>query len=136
MNTMHSFHDYHLTGYEVDGQRRELRLTLAWLYPEDPETRAPEQVIFCGVEDYFFEHDLGVNIVYSIEEVPLLGHLQDCEQQFQSSKKWGWPRFWTGEVSKTMEQLSAKGAKCFELSSSYGLSGWIVAVSASISSAA
>ena len=133
---MNSFHDYHLTGYEVDGQRRELRLNLAWLYPTDAEPREPARLIFSGVEDYFFEHDLGVNIVYAIEEIALLTHLQACEQQFQKSKQWGWPRFWTGEVAKSMEQLNAKGAKCFELSSSYGLSGWVVAANASTASAA
>ena len=136
MNTMKSFHDYHLTGYEVDGLRRELRLNLAWLYPDDPEPRPPEQVVFHGVEDYFFEHDLGVNIIYAIEEIATLNHLQACEQQFRASARWGWPRFWRGEVSETIEQINAKGAKCFELSSSYGISGWVIAAGASVASAA
>ena len=136
MNALKSFHDYHLTGYEVDGQCREIRLNLAWLYSEGTEPRPPEQVVFFGVEDYFFEHDLGVSIVYAIEEVPMLRHLETNELRFKETAKWGWPRFWKGEVIKTMEHLGAKGARCFELSSSYGLSGWVVATSASVASAA
>lgn len=135
MSTLKSFHDYHLIGYEVDGQRRELRLNLAWLYSEGSEPRPPEQVVFSDVEDYFFEHDLGVNIVYAIEEVDMLKVLQACEQRFRESEKWGWPRFWKGSTSATVAQLGVKGAKCFELSSSYGLSGWVIAASASSKSA-
>ena len=126
---MKSFHDYHLIGYEVDGELRELRMSLAWQYPDDPTPRPSEKVVFEGVEDYFFEHDLGINIVYAIEEVSLFAHLQASVNQFQENSKWGWPRFWRGDVSKTLEYLSARGAKCFELSSSYGLSGWVVATS-------
>jgi hypothetical protein len=128
---MKSFHDYHLTGYEVDGRAREIRFHLAWLYAAEAEPRPNEDVIFTGVEDYFFEHDLGVNIVYAIQEVPLLEFLRTNEQQFQENAKWGRPRFWSGEVIQTLEQLSAKGARSFELSSSYGLSGWVVAAAVS-----
>ncbi len=124
---MKSYHDYHLTGYEIDGELREVRMHLAWQYASDPTPRPTETVVFEGVEDYFFEHDLGVNIVYSIEEVPLLQHLEAWAGKFQDSAKWGWPRFWKSQVQNTMEHLSSRGAKCFELSSSYGLSGWVVA---------
>jgi len=125
---MKSFHDYHLVGYEVDGQRGEVRLNLAWLYA-GVEPRPPEQVVFRGVEDYFFEHDLGVNIVFDIEEFPLLGFLQGWEEHFRANKQWGWPRFWKGDVSSTAEALSSRGSKCYELTTSYGLSGWVVAAS-------
>ena len=124
---MKSYHDYHLTGYEVDGQLQELRMQLAWQYPDDPVPRPSETVVFKGVEDYFLEHDLGINIVYGVEEVSLSAHLEACAAQFHESSKLGWPRFWRGDVSKTMEYLGAKGTKCFALSSSYGLSGWVVA---------
>jgi hypothetical protein len=124
---MKSFHDYHLIGYEVDGQCRELRMNLAWQYPDDPNPRPPEQIVFEGVEDYFSEHDLGVNIVSAIEEVPLLAHLEAHANKFRESSKWGWPRFWRGEIAKTVDYLNARSGRCLELSSSYGLTGWVVA---------
>lgn len=46
---------------------------------------------------------------------------------FEQEKKWGWPLFWLGTIEKTLDRLSSKGVKCFEISSSYGLSGWILA---------
>ena len=126
-----SFHDYHLTGYAVDGHLRQVRLRLEWLSPQDPAIpRPPQEVVFEGVQDYFFEHDMGVNIVYSIEEVPIEEHVRSNSERFAQSSKWGWPRFWRETLQETNAALVECGARCFELSSSYGLSGWVVATAA------
>lgn len=133
---MKSFHDYHLTGYSVDGQAKEVRLRLEWLSPQDPETpRPPQMLVFQGVQDYFFEHDMGINIVYGVEEVSLEEHVHSNAKSFAASAKWGWPRFWRESAEATTSELRSDGMKCFELSSSYGLSGWIVAASAHASAA-
>ncbi len=128
---MKSFHDYHLTGYSVDGRAREVRLHLEWQSPQDPELpRPPQTVVFEGVQDYFLEHDLGINIVYGIEEVSLEDHVRTNAETFAASSKWGWPRFWRETAQETTFVLLASGMRCFQLSSSYGLSGWVVAASA------
>jgi hypothetical protein len=133
---MQSFHDYHLTGYSVDGQAKEVRLRLEWLSPPDAENPRPPQIlVFRGVQDYFLEHDMGINIVYGIEEVSLEEHVRSNADSFAESSKWGWPRFWLESADATTSQLRSKGMKCFELSSSYGLSGWVVAASAHASAA-
>jgi len=122
---MQSFHDYHLTGYSVDGQA-----------PPDAEIPRPPQIlVFLGVQDYFLEHDMGINIVYGIEEVSLEEHVRSNADSFALSSKWGWPRFWLESADATTSQLRSKDMKCFELSSSYGLSGWVVAASAHASAA-
>lgn len=127
---MKSFHDYHLTGYAVDGQARELRLHLEWQSPQDPEIpRPPQTVVFEGVQGYFFEHDMGINIVYRIEEVSQEEHVLNNAGAFAASSKWGWPSFWRETAQETISVLLGSGMRCFELSSSYGLSGWVVAAS-------
>jgi len=123
---MRSFHDYHLVAYRVDGERRELTLELAWLYPDDPSPRPRETVTFRQVEGYFLEHDLGVNIVYSIEEVNIEEHIFSHALSFEEQSRWGWPLYWKGTVENTLEHLKGVGAKCFLLSTSYGLTGWVV----------
>ncbi|MDP4078267.1 hypothetical protein [Acidovorax sp. A1169] len=125
-NRMRSWHDYHLTGYAVDGQRQQLTLHVAWLYGTHPDI-PHAWIIFHGVEGYFLENDLGVNVVYTITEEPLAEFLAQHAAHFEAKKKWGWPLFWRGSFDETLAHLSGKQAKCFEISSSYGMTGWVLA---------
>jgi hypothetical protein len=123
---MRSWHDYQIIGYSVDGTKREITFNITWPYETDTDIRRAD-VIFSNVEGYFFEHDLGGNILYSIAEGPLEAFLAQSATRFEQEKKWGWPLFWRGDVIKTMEYLSAKTIKYFDISSSYGMSGWVLA---------
>jgi hypothetical protein len=136
---MRSWHDFHLVGYAVDGKRAELSFQLEWPYETETDVRRA-RVTFSGLECYYFEHDLGENIMYGLNEVPLQEHLEQWTGRFETECKWGWPKFWRPvpypkrpvevELSDAVERLLAKGVKCFELTSSYGLSGWVMAVDA------
>lgn len=123
---MQSFHDHWLTGYAVDGEKRMLTLRLS----EDPRTtEAPylADLLFEGVQDYFLEHDLGENIVYSIREKSIEIFLNENSEDFVKQSKWAWPKFWKGDVARTQMFLSSNRCRVWELQSSYGLSGWVVA---------
>ena len=67
---MRSWHDYHLTCNAVDGEPKQVSFKLSWPYETEAETKRAV-VVFAKVEGYFFEHDLGGNILYSIEEASL-----------------------------------------------------------------
>ncbi len=133
---MRSWHDFHITSYAVDGKRREISFDLEWPYDTPIDVKSA-RLHFQGVEAYFFEHDLGGNIVGSIEERPLRGFLEAWAEKFETECKWGWPKFWRptryppSPVEVTLEEcfqsLTALRVKCFEISSSYGLSGWVLA---------
>lgn len=123
---MHSWHDYHLNGYSVEGAKRQITFDVSWPYESSIDIKRAS-VVFTEVEGYFFEHDLGGNILYSISEEPLEAFLSQNAERFEQEKKWGWPLFWRGSIGQTLEHLSGKQAKCFEISSSYGLSGWVLA---------
>ncbi len=134
---MRSWHDFHIVGYAANGKRSELTFDLEWPYETDPSW-PPARLRFSGVECYFLEHDLGGNIVYGFSDWPLHAFLEQWAARFEAENKWGWPRFWRPSplprqpVEEVLEaafaSLSAKGIQCTELSSSYGLSGWVLAV--------
>src|SRR5260221_4121420 len=127
---MRSWHDYHLNGYRVDSERREVSLSLKW--PEHTSVDMPSaQLVFSGVVDYFFEHDLGSNIVFAIEESPIESFVRANARVFEQEQKWGWPRSWKGSVEETIRHLKEKRLKVWVLSTSYGLSGWVLGLEAS-----
>src|SRR5438067_1692841 len=121
---MRSWHDYHLTGYRVDGERKELSLSVR----DSTKSASSENVVFSGVVDYFFEHDLGTNIIYAIEESPIEPFVQENAALFMREQKWGWPRTWEGNAEQMIRHLQEHKFKLWVLSSSYGLSGWVLAL--------
>lgn len=123
---MCQWHDYHLTGYRVDGECRTLTLSLAWLY-EGVAPRPRVHLVFSGVEGYLFEHDLGIGVVACIGEEDLPAFLGRQEPAFQQSERWGWPTFWRGSAEATAASLQAVGARPYFLDSALGMTGWVVA---------
>ena len=125
---MRSWHDDHLTGYAVDGAARRITFDISWPYETETNVHRA-RVVFAGVEGYFFEHDLGGNILYAIEENSVEDFLRENAEWFERERKWGWPLFWKSDVDGTMRHIFEARAKLFDISTSYGLSGWIVAQS-------
>lgn len=123
---MRRWHDYHLTAFAVDGAAGRISLDVSWPYETEIDVRRA-RVVFSGVLGYFFEHDLGGNILYSISEEAIEPFLRENAERFRAEQKWGWPLFWKGDVQSTERHLADSGAHLFEISSSYGLSGWVLA---------
>ncbi|QQO22456.1 hypothetical protein JJB98_22245 [Bradyrhizobium diazoefficiens] len=125
-----SLHDYFLISYEVHCEARRITLRTR------PDTRPhpgispslDRVVLFDGVEGYHFEGDAFGNIIFSLTEVPveklLLDHQTEINDSYRMS---GAPGPWAADLSSAGAMLGAKGIRGFELSSSYGLSGWLLA---------
>src|SRR6267143_541898 len=126
---MRSWHDYYVTGYVVDGGGGTITFVLR--APSETTNDEASRLTVHGVKGYFLEHDLGSNIVFEIKEGGLAEFLDENAPLFNEEKKWGWPLFWKGSTSTTMEYLSQNHAKLWEISTSYGLSGWVVATGVS-----
>jgi hypothetical protein len=90
---MRSWHDFHITGYAVEGKLQELSFELEWPYESEIDVRNV-QLRFTGVDCYYLEHDLGSNIIYSFSEEPLRQFLEEWTDRFEVQCKWGWPKFW------------------------------------------
>ena len=120
---MSSLHDSLLTGYTVDGTARTVVLRTE---PHQGDGISAE-VKFSGVVAYHFEGDCLQNIIFEITEVPpesVVGDGAAAEERFRQR---GWPRGWEPGREDLAQFLRRQGCRCFELSSSYGISGWIAA---------
>ena len=121
-----SLYDYEVSGYHVDDKAHTIRFILA--PPKgSPNARESVEIVFGDVEGYFLEHDLGTSIVFAVEEQPLLPFLFRNEEHFVHEAQWGWPLFWQGSAQGTASWLTSRGRRVWAISSSYGMSGWVVA---------
>jgi hypothetical protein len=124
-----SLHDNFLTSYEVNCETRQIKLH-ARPDPRDPAKgeQRPRTIVFDGVEGYQFENDAFGNIIFSLEAVSI-------EQVFaaygdrivESYRLAGAPGPWADDLCSATHLLGAKGVQGYVISSSYGLSGWILA---------
>jgi hypothetical protein len=68
-----------------------------------------------------------------LEPVPIEEFISDFGSEVAESYRLaGAPGPWAADLGSTYEVLTAKGVQAFVLSSSYGLSGWILAREATI----
>jgi hypothetical protein len=126
-----SLHDNFLVSYEVKCESRRIRLRAR---SESASGASNDCTIeFSGVEGYNFKNDAFGNIIFSLTEVSadkiLLDHGLEIEE---SNRMAGAPGRWADDLKVASAILGAKGVKGFELSSSYGLSGWVLAKGAAV----
>jgi len=129
MTAVPSLHDNFLVSYEVNCEARQIKLH-AKVDPRDPAKRQkqPRTVVFNGVEGYQFENDAFGNIIFSLEAVSieqvLAGYGSGIAESYRMA---GAPGPWAADLASAAQVLAAKGVQGFILSSSYGLSGWVLA---------
>jgi hypothetical protein len=122
-----SFHDDYLVGYEVDCEARQIKLHIK------PAASVAEQagvstVVFTGVEGYKFEDDAFGNIILDLEAVPTIGFVSQYRDELaESFRVSGAPGTWASDLDAAPRVLSERGIQAFILSSSWGLSGWVLA---------
>lgn len=91
--------------------------------------------MFEGVEGYHFWDDAFGNIIFSLTEIPIDKVLLDYGSEIRKSYRMsGAPGSWAGDLGSASAILGAKSIRGFQLSSSYGLSGWILAKEAAVKS--
>jgi hypothetical protein len=135
MTGLPSFHDNFLVSYEVNCEARQIKMR-AKRDPRVPalnEDRTSRTIVFNGVEGYQFENDNFGNIIFSLEAVSVEQILADYGSQIAESYRMaGAPNSWAADLSSAPQVLAAKGVQGFVLSSSYGLSGWVLAKEAEV----
>lgn len=127
-----SFHDDYLVGYEVDCEAREIKLHIR---PSESVAKqaGSSTVLFTGVEAYHLENDAFGNIIFDLETVPLAGFVSEYRAELaESFRMCGTPRTWVSIPDEASQLLSEKGIQAFVLSSSLGLTGWVLAQEASV----
>jgi hypothetical protein len=127
-----SLHDNFLTSYEVNCEARQIKLH-AKPDPRDPakNEQQPRTIVFDGVEGYRFENDAFGNIIFSLQTVSIERVFADYgDRILESYRLAGAPGPWAEDLGSATQLLRAKGVQGYIISSSYGLSGWILAARA------
>ena len=127
-----SLHDNLLVSYAVDCEGRTIKLRAR--RPNWPNRYDQDRfVVFTGVEGYHFENDAFGNIILSLERTSVNQLLAQVGPTIQESyRQAGSPGPWAADVNVAAGALEDKQIQAFLLSSSYGLSGWILARDVSI----
>ena len=124
-----SLHDNFLTSYEVNCETRQIKLHTK-PDPRDAAKREqrPRTIVFNGVEGYQFEDDAFGNIISSLAAVSIEQVFAEYGSAIAESYRMACaPGPWAADLAAAAQVLAAKGVKGFILSSSYGLSGWVLA---------
>jgi hypothetical protein len=129
MTGLPSLHDDFLVSYEVDCEAHRIKLRAKRNARVEANKGLPDRaIVFEGVEGYHFENDASGNIIFSLECVSIEQLLAAYGSQIAGSyRQAGAPGPWAADLASAAQSLNAKGVQAFELSSSCGLSGWILA---------
>jgi hypothetical protein len=120
-----SVHDNFLVSYEVLCEQKEIRLRTEF---RDRQPIEHTEILFRGVEAYYFHHDNFRTIIFDIMEIPIDDILAEDRVRFQEGRRYGWPA-WNDSEAAMRAHLSQRGVRGFSLSSSIGMCGWILAIS-------
>jgi hypothetical protein len=125
METGPSIHDNNVYAYSVDCEGR--RLILHTLNP-DREPQEFTDVVFHDVVSHNFDYVLAGNILFDVDEVELESLVRDHGCLFEESWRFGWPSVdYGGNLDVLVSLLMAQSVHAYSISSSYGLSGWVLA---------
>jgi hypothetical protein len=126
-----SVHDNLLVSYEVQCEARTVTLRTEYRVSERPTEFT--NVIFQGVQGYHFQNDAFGNIIFDLEAVPIEHLLAEFGAEISVSYRMaGSPGPWAGNLNSAADYLREQGVRAFLLSSSYGLSGWVLAKEISV----
>jgi hypothetical protein len=84
-------------------------------------------VVFDGVEGYHFEYDAFANIIFDVAEIPADQFFKEYGVEISELYRMTGKPTWAADLASGPEHLREHGIKAFILSSSYGLSGWVLA---------
>jgi hypothetical protein len=125
MQSKSSVHDNIVYAYVVNCEQRQLTLHTAY---RDREPHEFTDLIFREVVAHFFENVLSNNILFDVEESGVASVVHAQAAIFKESWRWGWPPIeYNGDLAVLTATLQAQQVRAYSISSSYGLSGWILA---------
>ena len=125
-----SVHDNYLVSYEVQCEQRTI--TLRTEFRESKPTEFTN-VVFGGVRGYHFQNDAFGNVIFDVSNVPVEQFLTEYGTEISELYRMNGSPTWAADLGSAPRRLSEQGIKAFMLSSSLGLSGWVLAEEMTIS---
>jgi hypothetical protein len=125
---MISIHDNNVYAYVVECELQRLTLHTEF---RDHEPHEFTDVVFSGVVAHQFEHSLQGNMLFDVEECDPGTIVHDHASIFASSwREAGWPAVdYKGDLTVLENKLKSRSIRGFQIGSSYGMSGWVLAES-------
>ncbi|MGB6387628.1 MAG: hypothetical protein WBD25_19645 [Terriglobales bacterium] len=125
-----SIHDNQLVAYEVQCEKRTI--TLCTEYRVEGKPTEFTNVVFEGVQGYHFENDAFGNVIFDVSNIPVEQFLKDYGGEMSELFRMTGSLTWAADLVSAPDYLREQGIKAFILSSSLGLSGWVLAKEISI----
>lgn len=123
-------HDSLLVGYSVNSETQTLVLSLQ---PHHGAAPTPFNVLFHGVVAHHFDAPLLPAILAQIIPVSAEWLITDQWQCIERGfKAVGWPGPWADTRANATRFAQTSNVQGFQIESSYGLSGWVLARSAEV----
>ena len=123
-------HDSLLVGYSVSSESQRLVLSL---HPHHGSAPSPFKVVFCGTVAHSFEAPLLPAILSAIDSVPAERLIAEQWQRIEHGQRAnGWPGPWAVTLAAATQFVQSSNLQGFYITSSYGLSGWVLAKSAEV----
>jgi hypothetical protein len=116
-----SVHDNSVVAYEVLAKEKKIVLHT------ECDSHELTDIVFEEVLAYDFENDLFGTIIFDVKEVDLSVLLKEKAAMFEGGWRYGWPRGWERDKEDIEVFVRRLKMRAFELSSSYGMSGWVLA---------
>jgi hypothetical protein len=126
--TLPSFHDHYVVGLTVDCETHRIALHI-----RSASSPAIQTITFFGVEGYVLENDAFGNIIGELEVVLPTKLLTDESARITHMySQSGAPGPWAADIPAACASFEARGFRGYVLSSSYGMSGWVLAETAEL----
>lgn len=115
-----NIHDNEIISYNVNFNKKEIMF----------ETMSSQKKIiiikFKGVLAHFFETEMPKSILFDIEEFEANKMVEENMELLEKTKAYCWPILYNS-INELLEKLKFNKYNYYVISSSFGLSGWVLA---------
>ena len=122
---MSTIHDNIIKSYCVDFEAETIVIKTIFHNHMD-KTIENTDIIFTAYLTHIFGNETKDSIIFDIKEYPLHLFLERESELLKDNQSYGWPIFYKTE-NELVEFLQTHDYKIFEVASSYGLCGWVLA---------
>lgn len=118
---MSNIHDNEIISYIVDLKSHKIIIHTIE-YQDSSQT----EVVFCDVLAHMFETQIEGSIIFDIQKYDLNHFMKKNRDLLERKKNYGWPMDYNTE-EELRERLLKEHYQYYVVTSSYGLSGWVLA---------
>lgn len=124
---MSQVHDNIISSYHVDFDTEQLVLKTRYYY--SGELQEHTDIVFSGYLVHVFKHALKGSVILDIEECDPIFFYEREREHIQYSRNYAWPFLYKTNDTKAelLAYIQENGYTVFEVSASYGLSGFVLA---------